>query len=380
MSTKAHAAARDGAHARRSIAVALALGLATAVSLALMLSGRASAASGMRTAKAHYAQTNLVSDIPGRARITDPNLVNAWGLSASPTSPIWVADNGMDVSTLYAGASHGMPPSIVPLVVSIPGGAPTGTVFNGSEDFVVHSGSTSGPAAFLFASESGKITGWNPNVPGPAPSTQAQVARSIPGAIYKGLTLAMVGQRPFLYAANFSQRRVDVFGRRFHTVHRFGTFMKGIPRGYSPFNVQEIHGRVYVSYARHMAGEEDETAGRGLGFVDVFWPNGHLIKRLVSHGRLNAPWGLEIAPRGFGRFSGDLLVGNFGDGRIHAYSARTGAFRGTLRNRQGHPITIDGLWALRVGNGTFGSKNAVLFSAGPDDESHGLLGQLRAVR
>jgi uncharacterized protein (TIGR03118 family) len=322
-----------------------------------------------------YRRVNLVSDIPGAAKITDPNLVNPWGMSASPTSPLWVSDNGTDVSTLYAGGTHGMPFGQVPLVVSIPGGAPTGTVFNGTSGFVVHSGSESGPALFLFASEAGMITGWNPEVPSPAPSTEAQVAVTTPGAVYKGLALANGEHGDRLYAANFSAGTIDVFDSDFMPVHRHGAFVDHrIPEHYAPFNVQELGGRLYVTYAKQDADKEDDVPGRGHGFVDVFNPQGKLIHRLVRRGPLSSPWGLEMAPHDFGRFGDDLLVGNFGNGKIHAFNPHSGRFLGTLRNRHHDAIAIDGLWGLRFGNGVYGSVHSLLFTAGPDDESHGLLG------
>jgi uncharacterized protein (TIGR03118 family) len=243
----ARSGARGGRTPHRMTIAAL---LAGAVA-SLMLAGPVANAGAAMTREHSnvYRRVNLVSDVPGMAQITDPNLVNAWGMSAGPTTPLWVSDNGTDVSTLYAGGGHGIPFGIVPLVVNIPGGAPTGTVFNGSNGFVIHSGSASGPALFLFASESGMITGWNPAVPAPAPSTQAQVAVSNPGAVYKGLALADTEHGERLYAANFSAGTIDVFNSSFMPVHRDGAFVDhSIPEGYAPFNVQALDGHLYVSY------------------------------------------------------------------------------------------------------------------------------------
>jgi uncharacterized protein (TIGR03118 family) len=320
-----------------------------------------------------YRQTNLISDIAGVARITDSNLVNPWGLSASPTSPLWVADNGTDVSTLYTGGVNGSIPQIVPLVVSIPEGAPTGTVFNPTSDFVVHTDQGSAAANFIFDSEAGRITAWNRTVSG----TTAQVEVTHRDAVYKGLAIAKAGGSPFIYAANFHSGRIDVFNGRFKQVRLDGSFTDpNIPEGYAPFNVQELAGKLYVTYAKQDDKRHDEVDGAGLGFVSVFDTSGHLISHLISHGDLNAPWGLALAPASFGGFGGDLLVGNFGDGTIHAYDPTTGQPKGQLMNTDNNPITIEGLWALRFGNGTFGTRSSLVFTAGIAGESHGLLGEI----
>jgi uncharacterized protein (TIGR03118 family) len=323
-----------------------------------------------------FRQINLVSDIAGVARITDRNLVNPWGLSAGPSTPLWVADNGTDVSTLYSGGVRGSIPVAAPLVVSIPGGAPTGTVFNPTGGFEVHNGAASAPARFLFDSEAGLITAWSPNVP---PATEAQTVVTTPGAVYKGLAIAQTPKGARLYAADFHGAKIDVFDEQFAPVHLPGAFRDGdLPAGYAPFNVQELGGRIYVAFAKQDAQAEDEVAGPGLGFVDVFDTNGRQLQRLVSQAQLDAPWGLALAPGHFGGFGGDLLVGNFGDGAINAYNAQTGQFDGQLANEDGNPIRIDGLWALRFGNGVIGTPSTLLFTAGIADEAHGLLGEIVA--
>jgi uncharacterized protein (TIGR03118 family) len=327
-----------------------------------------------------YHQTNLVSDLPGLAQLTDPDLVNPWGMAAGPTTPAWVADNGTDKATIYPGFVNGSPITKAPLVVDIPGGAPTGQVFNPTPGFMVHSGTSSGPALFIFDSEAGLVTGWNPGVPPPPPSTQAQVGARVRHAIFKGLAIASTSGGTFLYAADFHRGRIDVFDSNFARVHLSGGFRDAkLPRGFAPFNIQELGGRLYVAYAKQDADREDEVAGPGLGFVDVYSTSGHLLRRLVRRGQLNAPWGLVLAPAGFGRFSGDLLVGNFGNGRINAYDPTTGEFRGRLRHEDGSPIQIDGLWALRFGNGVTGNPTTLLFTAGIDDEAHGLFGAIEAA-
>ncbi|MEP6661492.1 MAG: TIGR03118 family protein [Acidimicrobiales bacterium] len=317
--------------------------------------------------------TNLVSDVPGRAQLTDPNLANAWGLAAGPTTPIWVANNHTDTSTLYSGAVGGLPVTAVPLVVNVT--EPTGLVFNGGNDFVVSAGGASAPARFIFSSESGDITGWNIGVPPPTPSTQAQPAAHVDGAVYKGLAIASTTGGSRLYAANFHAGTVDVFDGTFAPVVKAGAFTDPkLPPGYAPFNVAVINGSVYVTYALQDADAVDDVHGRGHGFIDVFDKDGNFQHRLVSRGRLNSPWGLTVAPQGFGKFGGQLLVGNFGDGRINVYDPTTGRFRGVLRDREEHAISIEGLWALQFGNPTFAGADTLIFSAGPDDETHGLLG------
>jgi len=325
---------------------------------------------------AEYQQTNLISDIAGVARITDPNLVNPWGQAASATSPLWVADNGADVSTLYRGGVSGSIPQIVPLTVNIPGGAPTGVVFNSTSDFVVKTAAGSAPANFIFDSEAGVVSAWSGAVSG----TNAGVEFSNKHYVYKGLALASTDGESLLYAANFSKARIDVFDDHFRLVKLPRAFKDAqIPDGFAPFDVQLLDGDLYVSYAKQDAAKHDDVAGPGNGFVDVYDTSGKLLTRLISHGDLNSPWGLVIAPPGFGAFGGDLLVGNFGDGAIHAYAPTTGAEKGELTNTDGNPILINGLWALRFGNGTFASTNTLVFTAGIGDESHGLLGEIDAA-
>jgi uncharacterized protein (TIGR03118 family) len=327
-----------------------------------------------------YHQTNLVSDLPGLAQLTDPDLVNPWGLAAGPTTPAWVADNGTDKATIYPGFVNGSPISKAPLVVNIPGGAPTGQVFNPTPGFVVRAGAASGPALFLFDSEAGLVSGWNPGVPPPPPSTQAQVGAGVRHAIDKGLAMATTPTGTLLYAADFHHGRIAVFDQDFDRVHLAGRFRdRMLPPGYAPFNIQELGGRLYVAYAKQDADGEDEVAGPGRGFVDVYSTRGQLLRRLIRRGELNAPWGLALAPAGFGRFSGALLVGNFGDGRINAYNPATGEFLGRLRHEDGSPIEIEGLWALRFGNGVTGTPTTLLFTAGIDDEAHGLFGAIEAA-
>jgi uncharacterized protein (TIGR03118 family) len=316
-----------------------------------------------------YTVTPLVSDQPGVAPNTDPNLVNAWGLTSSPTSPWWVSDNETDVSTLYRGLD-GMPQA---LVVSVEGG-PTGAVFNGTAGFVLPTG---GVARFIFDSEDGKVRAWNA-----AQGTTAIVVADQSGADadYKGLAIADTAAGPRLYAADFHNARVDVFDGSFGLVPDSGFADPALPSGYAPFGIQTIGDRVFVAYAKQDADAEDEVAGQGLGFVDAYDTAGNLVGRVAQHGQLNAPWGLALAPDSFGRFAGDLLVGNFGDGHINAYTEHgNGHFthRGELRDESGKSLSIDGLWALEFGQGgNNGPAGTLFFTAGPDDETHGLFGQI----
>jgi uncharacterized protein (TIGR03118 family) len=331
------------------------------------------------TASAHgedggaYQQVNLVSDQPGVAPVTDP--VNAWGMSQGPTTPVWVSDNGTDVSTLYTEAGPGGRPAAVPLVVAVPGGAPTGQVFNPGPGFELVNKK---PARFIFAGEHGEITAWNPQL---TPNTSAVQVATVPGGSLKGMALLSRPYRTWLLLADFANNRVVALDSAFHAVAlRPGAFSdRRLPAGYAPFNIAVLGKRVFVSYALRNPVNGDDVAGPGNGFIDTYSADGMLLRRFARRGALNAPWGMAIAPPRFGEFSGDLLVGNFGDGRINAFDPRTGERHGALRARNGKPIVIDGLWGLLPGNGTSAAANEVWFSAGPSEETHGLLGVLRAA-
>jgi uncharacterized protein (TIGR03118 family) len=317
-----------------------------------------------------YVVTNLVSvsaAVPAAAH--DPSLVNGWGLTASSSSPWWVADNGANVSTLYNGNTGAK----LGLTVAVDGG-PTGTVFNiAGAMFPVPSGATS---RFLFASEDGKIRGW----PGSGPAQVTAGHSSAPGAIYKGLAIAVTRDGPRLYATDFHNGRVDVWDGSWNLVTSAAFTDPNLPSGYAPFGIQRSGDTIFVTYAKQDADAADELHGQGLGFVDAYDTAGNLLGRVAQHGQLNAPWGLAMAPSSFGRFAGDLLVGNFGDGEINAYAKlRNGHFehRGELRGTDGKPIAIDGLWALEFGNdGTAGPSTRLFFTAGPNDELDGLFGSI----
>jgi len=320
-----------------------------------------------------YQVRNLVSDVPGAAEHTDRNLVNGWGVAFNPLGVVWVADNGTGVATLYDGA--GNPQS---LVVSIPGGRPTGIVFNGSNDFVVSKGGVSGPARFIFATEGGIIAAWAPNVDPTHAITV--VDNSASGAIYKGLAIGADGNRFLIYATDFHNRKIDVFDKAFSPVTVPGGFADSIPGKFGPFGIQNIGGSIYVTYARQDKDREDDVPGRGEGIVDVFTASGTLVRRIAKGGPLNAPWGLALAPADFGGFANMLLIGNFGDGTINVFDLSRNRFVAQLSTADGQPIVIPGLWGLAFGNGLLGQPtNTLFFAAGPDDEAHGLYGRIDAL-
>jgi uncharacterized protein (TIGR03118 family) len=326
---------------------------------------------GLGTYKVH----NLVSDQAGKADVRDPSLVNAWGLSFGPNTPAWVADNGTNVSTLYAGAVGATPVAKFPLTVAIPGGPPTGTVYNGTSSFVVKSGGNQGPANFLFASMGGQITAWSQSVP---PASAAQTVARARGASFTGLAIANTPKGPRLYAPDFNKGKVDVWNGKFKRVHHKHAFRDPkLPNRYGPFGIDTVRRHIVVTYAKQGAYAGVDVPGKGHGFVDIFKPSGKLVRRFASHGALNSPWGIALAPTGFGGASGDLLIGNFGDGWINAYKPKTGNFVGSLKDTMGHKLAIDGLWSLEFGNGVIGTPTTLLFTAGPGGETHGLFGDIK---
>jgi uncharacterized protein (TIGR03118 family) len=349
--------------ARRALAVIAGMGLVLGIALP--------AAARNINADNTYGVHLLWSDVPGLADGMDPDLVNGWGISHSATSPWWVSNEGSDTSTLYNGATGAK----VGLVVTVEGG-PTGQVFNGSSDFKVDAGTGPSAARFIFATESGQIRGWN------GVGTTAILAVDTPDAIYLGLAIGSVGSSNFLYAANFHAGTIDVFNGTWGPGNLPGTFTDPtLPAGYGPFGIQALGGKIYVAYAKQDADAEEEIAGEGFGFVDAFDMNGNFLERVASAGDLNAPWGMALAPSDFGKFSGDLLVGNFGDGRINAFRPTADGWEpvGVLKGTDHRPITIDGLWGIGFGNGAAaGPASTLFFAAGPDDETHGLFGSITA--
>ena len=329
----------------------------------------------------NYIVHDLVSDLAGAADHQDGNLRNAWGIVFGPTNPVWVSDNTSGVATVYDGTGNpiliGSPPA--PLVVTIPGGSPTGITFNPSaSDFPISCGSpaTSAAATFLWATENGNIAAWRLACGSTAvivPTT------ATPNGVYKGIAIAGDGNLDFrLFAADLFNGKIQVFDHNFMPTTVPGGFVDpNLPPGFAPFNILALQGNLYVSYAFHVAGDHDETAGPGLGIVDVFDANGFLIGRVATGGKLNAPWGMAIAPADFGKFSGMLLVGNFGDGTINAFDIKNNTFAGQLRTSNGQVLVIDGLWGIAFGN-NFRSQpaNTLFFAAGPNDESDGLFGTI----
>lgn len=330
-------------------------------------------------------QVKLDADQSGQAQRRDTRLVNPWGITFMAVDPVWIADNGTGLATEYNGhgVATGAAIRIPPPSGSAKGttAAPTGVVFNSSKAFIVKRGKVSAPSELLFATEEGTIAGWNPHVNGShaiIAIDHSHVPSANAGAVYKGLALGRSGRHWYLYAANFRAARIDVFDASFHTARLAGSFHDShIPSGYAPFNIANLGGSLYVTYAKQNGEKHDDVAGAGNGFVDVYSTNGVLLRRLIAHGHLDSPWGLAIAPASFPAFRGDLLVGNFGNGRINAYSPTTGAFRGTLANAKGAVIVTSGLWGLAFGDGSASAPRSTLyFTAGVDDEQHGLFGDL----
>jgi uncharacterized protein (TIGR03118 family) len=328
-----------------------------------------------------YVVHPLVSNTtPEAGNPADPDLQNAWGLAAGPATPWWVNDNGAGLSTLYnaTGAKRSLRVAV--------GDGPTGLVFNNTTGFPLKDGSAS---LFLFDGEDGVIRAWNPSLVTPTGSSSAETEKDLSpeGAVFKGLAISQTRLGPRIYATDFHNRRVDVFDGSWTQIKSpFAFFDPTIPSNYGPFGIQAIGSRIFVTYAKTQPGSDDEAHGQGLGFVDAFDDaTGILVSKVAIHGQLNAPWGLAQAPADFGRFSGDLLVGNFGDGQIHAYRPILGGLayvpQGELRTVSDGPVFIDGLWALQFGHGNLannGPTNTLFFTAGPNDEADGLFGTITA--
>ena len=323
-----------------------------------------------------YTMNKLVSDIPGFAAQTDPNLVNPWGIAMTATSPFWISNNGTKSSTLYNGAGV-LFPATGPLVVKSVGSA-TGMVANPTQAFAVQPGK---PAAFIFSTEDGWIIGWNSSVD--RNNGQVLVDNSASGAVYKGLALGANGSGPVLYAANFAAGTIDAFDANNAPLTTAGGFTDpALPAGFAPFNIQRFGRSLYVTYAMQNDAKHDDVSGAGNGYINVFDMDGNLRKRLVSGGALNSPWGMTMASPFFGDYAGTLLVGNFGDGTINAYDAFTGDWLGALQDSSGNPLAIPGLWGLTMGSGSAngGDANTLFFAAGIAGdgkvEDHGLFGSI----
>jgi uncharacterized protein (TIGR03118 family) len=312
-----------------------------------------------------YSNTNFQSDIPGVAPHTDPNLVNPWGMAVSPNGVIWVSDNGTGVSTLYNqdGTARSLVVTIPTAFQNRGTGNPTGIVFNDTEFFQVTKNGNSAPAFFIFVSEDGSISGWNPDLD----LTNAIIAvdngtnRGRNAAVYKSATLGVANDHNFLYVSNFHTGKVETYDESFHQVTPNGFVDPNLPEGYAPFGIRNFNGEIFVTYAKQDHAKHDDVPGPGFGFVNVFDTSGNFLRRLVSNGNLNAPWGLALV-------EDELWVGNFGDGLINVYDPNTGDFIETLMRADGTPLQLDGLWdMLPLGDGVF-------FTAGIADEEHGLFG------
>ncbi len=341
----------------------------------------------------HYTQTNLLTDgitvTPAATQPADVHLKNPWGLVRSASSPWWISDNNDGSSVLLTGTGSVIPinPNGVVIVPNAPSqpapGSPTGIVFNGiATNFLLAPGD---PAAFIFVTEDGTISGWNPTLNRASAVIMvdhSQVPNAENGAVFKGATISEAAGAQYLYVTNFRAGRVEVYDSSFHQIRLPDGFFDDdhIPWGFAPFNIQAIGKNIYVTYAKQDAAKHDDVAGAGLGFVDVFSPYGKLLARL-EHGRwLNAPWGVVLAPSEFGELSHSILVGNFGSGWISAFNPVTGKFEGFVKNPDDSILTIDGLWGLNFGNGgTAGPLNTLYFTAGPNGENDGLFGTLTPV-
>ncbi len=327
-----------------------------------------------------FSQHNLVSDLPGVADLTDTNLANPWGIATSVTSPFWISDNHTGLTTLYnsTGAIQSLVVSIPSAKLVQPPSSPTGQLFNSTTAFQLPP--TNQPARFIFCTEDGTVSAW-------AAGTNAflMADNSAAGSVYKGIALGQVSGRPYLYAADFHNGKIDIFDGSFQQTNWAGAFVdSNLPVGFGPFNIQSFNGVLHVTYAKQNDEKHDDVSGSGNGFVDVFSMSGVLLRRLITQGPLNSPWGLAIAPAGFGPVAGALLVGNFGDGMINAFDWVTGTFLGPVRSTNGVPISIPGLWGLLPGNGGRGGEtNSIYFTAGIPGggnlEDHGLFGSLSPI-
>jgi uncharacterized protein (TIGR03118 family) len=341
--------------------------------------GGGGGAPAAQRAASNLTDTALVSDGVIAAAHTDSNLQNGWGMVAPPGGPFWIADNNSNKATVYDGTGATQLPA-----VSIPAGTngpanPTGQVYNGTADFVITNSSGSAPAQFIFSGEGGTIAGWAPTISGATATIAYDDAAG--GAVYKGLAMANNGTANLLYATDLHNAKIDVFDTHFKKVTTSGGFTDPtIPAGFAPFGIQGLNGQLYVTYAKQDATAHDEQLGAGLGYVNVFDTSGNLLKRFASAGALNAPWGIALAPSGFGSMGGNLLIGNFGDGTINSFDPASGNMLGSIALASGKQLVIPGLWTLVFGNGATNQPAAALFyTAGPNNQVDGVFGRIDAV-
>lgn len=381
MQTRFRASARRGARLLSIISAGACVG-ATLVSCGGGNDDKSPANPAPPTALSTFSASAVVADTAAAAAAhVDPNLVNGWGIAFNPTGFVWVANQGSSTSTLYDG--KGNPQA---LVVSVPAGGggsagPAGIVYNGTQDFRVNAGTAGGVAAFIFAGTGGTLSGWSPAVDRTHAITTVDTAAAGAAAAsaYTGLALASYNGVNYLYAADFRNGRVDVYDPTWKkvTLPGGGFADSGLPAGYAPYGIQAVGSRIYVTYAQRATSGPGVNRGAGLGIVDVFEPGGALVKRLATGGVLNAPWGIAMAPSTFGAAAGKLLVGNFGDGRIHAFDPDSGAVVGVLAKADKTPIAIDGLWGIAFGNGLNDQPlNTLFYAAGPANETHGAYGRI----
>jgi len=342
-----------------------------------------------------YVVTPLVSDLSGKANVTDPNLKNSWGVAFTPAAgAFWISDNATGLSTLYDGAGTivNLPNNATPVVIPCPPkvgqgsncpntASPSGMVWNPSSAFLVPE--TTSPAIFLWVTEDGTISAWTTGL-NPANHAVLAVDNSVNpnptlGAVYKGAVFGVNVNGVFLFATNFRAGTIDVFDHNYKLVTTGGGFSDPrIPPGFAPFGIENINGDLFVTYAKQNAAKHDDVAGPGNGFVDVFDTDGHLKRRFASRGPLNSPWGVARASFAFGRSSGLILVGNFGNGRVNVFDSR-GDFIDELDTAGGQPLVVDGLWKLTLGGGTNSSSDTLYFTAGPNGETDGLFGTIAPV-
>lgn len=353
----------------------------TSLTLAALLTASLAGPAVLAAPRDVYRVHALVSDGSQQSESTNPDLKNGWGIAATATSPWWISSNLPQLAAIINGAGESQQ-----LVVQVPG-SPTGVVANPGTAFPVTDGTNTGSSIFLFATLEGRIAGWNPGVGSGSPSTMAFVIKdnASTGAVYTGIAAATTVGGDRLYASDFHNARIDVFDGSLNPVVNTGAFIDPkLPDGYAPFNVMVLNGRVLVAYAKVDPGTGEELKGQGLGVVDVYDTDGQLLARVATKGQLNAPWGMTIAPPEFGKVGGDLLIGNFGDGRIQAFKMssdmRSFSPDGVLRDESNKQIVIDGLWGIGFGNGAqSGLQSTLYFAAGPQDETAGLFGSIEVA-
>jgi len=321
---------------------------------------------------ASYQQVNLVADTAGfNASRIDTKLLNAWGIAIGPTGNIWISANHSGSTVIYDyNGNQQLAPINIPLGVQDNGASPSGVMYNSTTDFVIPG---KGMSKIVFSTEDGILSAWNSNT---GSSSVTVADNSLSGAVYKGIATANDGGANFIYATDFHNAKVDVFDNNFNSVKTKPFVDPGIPAGYAPFNIQNIGNRLYVTYAKQLAPDNhDDEAGPGNGFVDIYSVSGVLIKRFVTQGMLNSPWGIVQAPASFGQVANAILIGNFGDGNINVYDS-TGLYQGKLM-QGGMAISIPGLWGLTFNNVSPADPNQLYFTAGPNLEAHGLFGYLK---